>query len=311
MNRPSRFLILFNPAAGTRRSGHIAASVDTCLRQAGLDSRTQQTYAPGEAERIARDAIAANKDEPLCIVACGGDGTVQQVANAIAHSNSENAILGLAPAGRCNDFARALGVKGSPDEVAQVLKTALPRPIDLGRVGDRFFCTVAAIGFDASVSRYVNDMRIPLRGPPAYVYGTLQVLRRYQAPTLRLSGDFGRHEGPVFLAATANTPWYGGSMNIAPDADPFDGQIDICLVTKVSRARVLRLLPRVMAGSHVAFPEVRMLRSRSLSVSEIGPPTNLEVWADGEPLGKLPVEIKSAANAIEILIPDQNPCGSQ
>ena len=304
MGPVSRFVIICNPTAGRRRAVRLAGRVDELLSQAGYECRVQATSARGDAERIAADAIDGDAgDGELCVVACGGDGTVQQIANAVVRAGSGRAVLGLAPAGRCNDFARALGIVVDPDHITCVLTSGRPKPVDLGRAGDRYFCTVAALGFDAAVSSFVNQMGMPLRGTYAYVYGTLRMLLRYRTPALLLKGDFGEYAGPVFFAASANTPWYGGAMQIAPQADAFDGQVDICLVTRIARLRVLRLLPRVMAGNHLGLPEVRMLRTRSLAVEAIDGTEDIEVWADGEPLGKLPITIEAVPGAVDIMLP--------
>jgi len=300
-----RFLIVFNPTAGSGRGARVATAVDKRLRAAAYDSSIVATAGPGDAQRITIDALAAHiGDHSLCVVACGGDGTVQDIANAMAGSENSRGVLGLMPTGRCNDFARSLGIASDPQLATDVLIGGTPRRVDLGRAGGRYFCTVAAIGFDAAVSRFVNEMHMPLRGPLAYVYGTFRTLFRYRTPVLRLRGDFGEYGGPVFIAACANTPTYGGAMKIAPDADVHDGLIDICLVTRIAKRRVLRLLPRVMAGSHPTLPEVQMLRSRSVLVSLQDPSSRIEVWADGEPIGRLPITVESAPEALNVMLPD-------
>ncbi len=296
--------MILNHNAGRRRAARLADDVQQLIREAGGECRTRATSAPGEAERIARDAADNDASrEPLCIVACGGDGTVQEVANGLAKASAEHLSLGVIPAGRCNDFARALGISRRPQLIAQTLIAGKTTPVDLGRAGERYFCTVAAVGFDAAVSRFVNDMRMPLRGTCAYVYGTLRVLPRYRTPQLRLQGDFGEHVGPVFFAATANTPCYGGALKIAPEANAFDGLLDVCLVARISRLRVLQLLPRVLNGNHATLPEVRLLRTRSLSVAPAEDDADVEVWADGEPLGRLPATLTVVPGAIRVMVP--------
>lgn len=304
MNDVASFLILYNPVAGSGRAGRVARDIAALLQRAGRIAHLRETHAPGDAERAARAAVDdLRPGGPLAIVACGGDGTVQEIANAVADAPHDRAVMGLAPAGRCNDFARALGVGMTPESIVDALTASPARPVDLGRIGDRYFCTVAATGFDAAVSRFVNDMRMPLRGPAAYVYGTLRVLLRYRTPVLRLSGDFGRYEGPVFFAASANTALYGGAMRIAPGASAFDGRLDVCLVTRTTRRRVLRMLSRVMSGRHVDLPEVRILRTRRLTVEPVSDADTVEVWADGEPIARPPVTIESVAAAVPILLP--------
>ncbi len=303
-----RFLIIFNPTAGRGRGGRVATAVDRLLRAAACDSRVVSTAGPGDAQRITTDALAADSgDRPLCVVACGGDGTIQDIVNALAAAEESHAVLGLMPVGRCNDFARSLGVPTDPQLATEILTSGRSRRVDLARAGERYFCTVAAIGFDAAVSRFVNEMRMPLRGPLAYVYGTFRTLFRYQTPNLRLQGDFGEYVGPAFIAACANTPSYGGAMSIAPDADVHDGLIDICLVTRIAKRRVLRLLPRVMAGSHGTLPEVRMLRSGLVKIAPEDSSSQIEVWADGEPIGKLPITVESVPNAINVMLPETSP----
>jgi len=282
----------------------IARAVHGILTQAGLPSRLRETSIAGDAELIAADAIADHTGDALCcVVACGGDGTVQEVANALAKCNSDRAVLGLAPAGRCNDFARALGITTRPLDIASALADGVMQPVDLGRIGERYFCTVAAMGFDAAVSRYVDQSKVPIRGTLAYVHGTLRVLRRFETPTLRLSGEFGDYEGPAFLAATANTPWYGGAMKIAPAADAFDGQADICLVTDIARWKVMTLLPQVILGRHADRPEVRMWRTRTLTASPTDGGRDIEIWADGEPVTNLPATVTIEPSAIKVLLP--------
>ncbi len=309
----------------------MAGVIERMLRDRGFECQTRVTSRRGEAESLAMQAIADHRGGgELCVVACGGDGTMQEVANAVAGAHmpapaaaglgmppgagSERVIMGVAPAGRCNDFARGLGITATPAGIVDVLANGAPTPVDLGRVcalpstsatgGGRYFCTVAALGFDAAVSRFVNEMRMPLRGAAAYVYGTLRVLLRYQAPRLHLRGDFGEYEGPVLLAASANTPWYGGAMKIAPAADAFDGRMDVCLVTQTTRRRVLSMLGRVMSGGHVDLPEVRMLRTRCLHAEVVDPGVDVEVWADGEPMTRLPATIESVHGAVHVLLPD-------
>ncbi len=304
MPRPRSFLIIYNPVAGRGRGERMVLELADLLEHRGLPSTTHATTGRGDAERAAASAIAEHRGTgTICVVACGGDGTMQEVANAVARADSDEAVMGVAPAGRCNDFARGLGIGKRPERIGEILTDGVPTPVDLGRVGQRLFCTIAAIGFDAAVSRFVNDMRMPLRGPVAYVYGTLRVLFRYKTPELRLRGDFDDYDGPVFMAASANTPWYGGAMKIAPDASPFDGKLDVCVVTRIKKRRALGMLRTVMGGKHLRLPEVRLLRTRRFTAEVIDRNHRVEVWADGEPIGALPTTVEIAPAAVRIMLP--------
>ena len=176
-------MIIVNPASARGGASRTAAAVSADLRSRGFDGDVKQTARSGDAERITRDACESGTDRPDGIVACGGDGTIQEISHALALVGPELGAacppLGLAPAGRCNDFARALGVKPDPAMIADTLALAEPTPIDLGRVNERYFCTVATLGVDAEVSSYVDSMRVPLTGTVAYLYGAIRVLIRY------------------------------------------------------------------------------------------------------------------------------------
>lgn len=297
-------LIVANPTAGRGRGLRTANVVVADLRARGLDVVIRHTAQRGDAERIAHEACADERGRPDCVVACGGDGTAQEVANALASIRSSLGdgcpVMGLAPAGRCNDFARALGISAEPKAVAEVLACGVASAIDLGRVNDRYFCTVATVGVDAEVTSYVDSMRVPLTGTIAYLYGALCVLARYRPRNLRIAGDFGVIERPLFLASSANTSSYGGAIRIAPGAVPTDGQLDLCIIDQVSRWRALTLLPTVLSGRHRSRPEVQFIQTKRLTIDAT---ESQELWADGERIAHTPVTIEVAPGAVRVMVP--------
>lgn len=304
MNDRRSMLIVVNPISGQGRGLRLAEAVAEILRACHNDVTVRHTSEGDGAESIVRTASLQERDRPDCIVACGGDGTVQQVAHVLASLRDDLGdrcpALGLAPAGRCNDFARALSVQRDPDAIADVLLNGTPVPIDLGRVGDRHFCTVVTVGVDADITDFVDTMRMPLKGTLAYLYGTMRVLTRYRGRSLRIEGDFGVIERTIFVASSANTPSYGGAIKIAPAADPTDGKLDLCVINQVSMARMATLLPRVLLGRHAAQPEVEFHKTERLTIEA---PERVELWADGERVGCTPVTIQSAPGAVRVLLP--------
>ncbi len=304
--KPRRYIIICNPTAGKGKALRKAERIRDLLVSHKLDARIKPTQAHGDAERLVNESVAdASPDDPIGVVACGGDGTIQQAANAIMTTGPDRAVLALAPSGRCNDFARALGIARPFASIADALIHGEPRSVDLGRLNDRYFCSIAAVGFDAVVTRYVNDMTMPLRGTLSYIYGALRVLMTYRTPTLHVTGDFGEYTGPVFMLSTANTPCYGGALRIAPDADPADGIFDICLVSAIAKFKVVALIPRVLSAAHTNLPQVQMHRTTSLKVTgvQIDDPIAEEVWADGEYIGRLPATIDIVPDALRVIQP--------
>lgn len=309
MTELRRFLLIVNPAARKGRGRAMADAVAADLHRHGHDVTVEATAAAGDARQIAADA-ARNGNAPDCIVACGGDGTLQEVAGALAEARRDRGdacpLLGLAPAGRCNDFGKALGIRARPDAISSCLREGSPGDIDLGRIGDRYFCTVATVGIDAEISRFVHEMKMPLQGTPAYLYGAIRVLMRYRPRVLRLEGDFGVIEQAVFVASTANTSTYGGSIRIAPAASPCDGKLNVCVIDSLPRWRALMIIPVVLLGRHTTHPCVRFVETRRLSI-QCDPP--VELWADGEPVGHAPTTIEVVPSAVRILLPTGSPLG--
>lgn len=298
-------LIIANPISGRGRVSRTSATVTELLRSQGVEVEVRHTAASGDAERIAREAMASGTRPLQCVVACGGDGTVQEIANALADARPSLGdscpALGLAPAGRCNDFARAFRISTDPAAIADVLLNGRALPTDLGRVNGRYFCTVATAGVDADVSSFVDTMRMPLRGTLAYLYGAIRVLIRYRPYDMTITGDFGVIEGPMLLASTANTSCYGGAIRIAPDADPTDGFLDLCVIDRVTRLRAITLMPTLLAGRHGRCPAVHFLRTQHLTIESRRP---LELWADGEHIAKTPATIEVVPAAVRVLQPE-------
>lgn len=256
------------------------------------------------AEGVTRERVLDHAGRLGCVAACGGDGTVQQVARTLAgfrqQLGEETPTLGLIPAGRCNDLARALSLNRRVEEAARIIVQGRAAALDLGRVNDRTFCTVATMGFDAAVSRFVDQMRMPLTGTPAYLYGALRVLAGFRAPEVVLEGDFGRRAGRFFMISTANTSTYGGAIPIAPHADPTDGLLDVCIIEDDGKARTVQTLVRVIRGRHEGRRGVSLLRTRTLRIEC---DASNELWADGEWVARSPALLEACPGEIRIMLP--------
>lgn len=243
----------------------------------------------GNAEETFEKVVAWAAEGLPGVFVCGGDGTVHAAVNGLVGSTT---TLGVLPAGRGNDFARALGLYGSPEWVAERLALRLkepPRRVDLGRVGSRYFCTVATFGLDSEVSRRVRESASVTPRSATYLVTAVRELFRYRSRHVRLRGDFGVLERDVLLCATANTPTYGGWYRIAPNARLDDGLFHICLVRDISRFRALALIPRAMRGTHVSHFAVDTYVTSFLELETEEP---FPVYADGEFLAQTPCRVE-------------------
>lgn len=285
--------ILVNPVAGGGRAVRMVRTAVESLRARGVTARVVEIPAPGEATALAAGWV--RRGAPV-VAAAGGDGTMHEVAQALVGTQ---AALALLPFGRGNDLAAALGV---PTTVAGAVKVALDgqrRRIDVARVGGRVACTVVSTGFDAGVANRCRTGWWRRLGRLAYPVAAVTSLARLRPTPMVVEGDFGRREGAYLLVAISNTGVYGGGIRIAPGSAPDDGLLDCCLARHMSRPRLLLLLLAAYRGRHVGFPEVEVVRSRSVRVAADG----LPAIADGESVGHTPLECHIEPGALQVLVP--------
>ena len=200
-----RMLLMVNPVAGGGRALRAAERARTILA-ASRPVTMEPTRGAGHAAELAARARQAGDG---CVVVCGGDGTINEAAGALAGSA---VALGILPFGRGNDLARALRIPRRLDQAIGVIANGVTRRIDLGRVNGRVFCTVAAAGFDAEVAHRVRTGIWHHAGRFGYAWGVVRSLAALQAREVRLEGDFGTRSGRYLLAAVSNT---GSSVNLS------------------------------------------------------------------------------------------------
>lgn len=292
-------VVIVNPVAGSGRAVRAAARLRDAAVAAGAEMRV--SAARGDVERLASEAAASGAER---IVAVGGEGTVQEVANGLA--DAPRAVVGIVPGGNGNDLARALGLPREPLAALAVALHGAPRAIDLGlartAVGARRFVAAGGTGFDAGVATRMAGLRAWWqRGQPGYLLTTLDELRRHRNAAVRmtLDGDGVGIDGPILFAAFANGAYYGGGMQIAPAARLDDGLLDLCLVGDLTRLEALRQLPGLYRGAHVTHPAVTMRRFRSLAIEGDAAPVHL----DGEPWGRLPLHVEVLPGALRVAMP--------
>ena len=294
------FTFLVNPASGGGAAPEAVVPVARLLRDAGAE--VEVTYSPGPHAMRSLAAKAVVRGD--VVVSVGGDGMLSSLAGEVGELGG---TLGIVPAGRGNDFARMLGLPGTPSGLAEVLLTGAPRTVDLLCVGDRLVVGSVYAGVDARAAAIVDRAtRVPrvLQYPLAAV----RALATYTPARYRLDLDGAVREHVAATVVVANSAYYGKGMRIAPDADVDDGLLDVVVIEAASRVALVRALPSVYDGSHVLRPEVTVLRGRRVEVSATGRDP-VPVGADGEPLGALPalrdapLVVEVRPGALSVLVP--------
>ena len=255
----------------------------------------------------ARGRLAAEVAGLAAVVVVGGDGLVHAAVEAVAGTGT---ALGIVPAGTGNDIARGLDLAlGDPALAVQRVSAALReervRAVDAVRVrtgaGDGWFASILASGVDALINERANAWRWP-SGPSRYTLAAITELARVRSVGLRvvLDGERGL-DVDALLVAVANTRSYGGGLQMAPDADPADGLLDVVVVDRLPALRALTVFPRVRKGGHLSHPAVHVHRARTVRLELREGSASPRPHADGEPTGPLPVTCEVVPGALHVL----------
>jgi len=294
----SRALVVVNPAAGGGRTGRLWPTLRDDLQRAGLSFECVETAARGDAVRLARAAAVAGVE---LIVAVGGDGTLNEVVSGVAGGDGPLPRVGAILTGRGRDAARNVGLAADPRVAARRLVDGEDVTLDLLRVewpdgACRWAVNAAGAGFDATVAARAS--RGGGRGTLPYVMAVLGALAAHAPVEATLDADGERvWSGPLTAAVVANGAYFGGGMKIAPAADPGDGRLDLVVLGALGRLELLRWLPSVYRGGHLANPKIVARAARRVTLAAARP---LPVHVDGEPAPPTPVTFRVSAGALRL-----------
>lgn len=245
------------------------------------------------------------------IVAAGGDGTLLDVMNR--HPDVPVAIL---PLGTENLCARYLGIPRDGRMVADIVAQAHTTRFDVGRLGRQRFMVMASVGFDASVIHDVHASRTGHIRRSSYIRPIVQALRTFRFPELRVTVD--GHSPPTLgrMVVVANLPSYALGLQVASNALPDDGQLDVRVLQRGSVLQMFRYLGLVSTRRHDFADDVVALKGRRIRIDSDEP---VPVQIDGDPAGFTPCEICIEENAGELFVPMKfssspaatNPCQTE
>lgn len=278
-----RAKVILNPVAGRGYGAKVEPTVRHLLEAHGIRFDLVQTNRPGHASELAQEAVRDGYDT---VVAVGGDGTTNEVVNGLmaAADGEVTRPLGIIPVGSGSDFSFAVNVPADLEGACRHLANGASRVVDVGRVTvpgqpPRYFDNTVGIGFDAIVTLEALKVK-RLRGLALYLPVVLKTVFLYdKAPWIDVEFDDQHIRLPAMMIVIANGPREGGSFQVAPDARPDDGILDLCITHEVSRLGMLGLIPHFMKGSHVHRSPVTMARARRVSIASA---SKLIVHMDGE-----------------------------
>ena len=296
----TRALIVFNPSAGQATSLEQALYAATDVWRAhGWHVHLEPTTCAGDGIRIAREAAEQGYD---VVVAAGGDGTVNEVVNGLAGTDTAMAAL---PVGTVNVWVRELGMPLNPRAAAESILLAQRQHVDLGRAGERYFLLMAGVGFDAAVTAEVRSEEKRRLGVFAYAWRALSIALRFRGTRVNITIDGKLRRARVLMVVLGNSQLYGGFVKLTARASINDGLIDVCIIkgTRLLHSAPLRILS-ILTRRYNRDPEVEYHRARTVHVeSQLA----LPVQVDGDHIGHTPMTFEAVPNALYVLLPADLP----
>jgi len=294
-----------NPVAGAGKTAKKWPQIMNLLKSIGLRFEHDLTEAPGHAIELAKSA--AKKGYEL-VVSVGGDGTLNEIVNGLYDAGCiKDVMLGIIGTGTGSDYIRTIGIPRQHKEACQRLLNPRKLVVDLGVVEygsndpmvKRLFVNFAGLGFDAEVVKATTQRFKALGSIPSYLMGLLTTFLFYKNKEVSLKLDGKAEDRKICTILMSNGKYGGGSMLVAPHADPTDGLLDVLIIDDLTKPDLLWSLPRIYRGTHLTHPKVTMKRAREI---EIRPKQQMSLQADGELLGEAPAYFHVLPAALNVVI---------
>lgn len=293
-----RYYVIYNPSSGKELAAYkVFGAAETVMSFEDVEFLFYATKKKGDGEKA---AIRACQQACNMIIACGGDGTINEVVNGMMRSTSRPK-LAIMPAGTVNDFAEQLNLPKSQDNFASLIMQNNFRAIDIGEINDGYFVNVVGGGAFITIPHKVTIDAKTILGKYAYycqaavqVPGELEVCENIN---YIIDGKEFNYRTLLFLVI--NSAGAGGFKYLCPKAKLDDGLLDVVIFEKTNNADLFQIFTKVFNGQHINHPKVHYFQVENIKIIPEG---ELLIDVDGDPGGYAPAEISSAHKAIDILV---------
>ena len=299
-----RYIFIMNPKAGV-------GGTEEKIRQAisALPEKESCiiyiTQGPQDATRYIRQWCQDHPGEAVRFIACGGDGTINEVFNGAV--GFENVSVSCYPCGSGNDFVKVFGAERFMD--IEKLIHAPTQKLDLIKAGDRYSVNVLNFGFDTTVAITINKERAKTGhgSKNAYTKGVITALIKSMKNncTVTVDGEVLNPDGKALLCTLANGQYVGGSFRCAPRADTGDGLIDVCLLKPISRIRFVQILGPYTNGQHLDDPKMQdIVTYRRGKTIHVKAPEGFAYSLDGEIVYENDFTVEVVPHALDLAVPE-------
>lgn len=312
-----KIYFIINPNAKNGSCREIWRNIEIELENLDIGYLAFFTEYPGHAQELAESLACKAEGFPAVIAAVGGDGTLHEVVNGAV--SYPNITVGFIPGGSGNDFSRGFFI---PRKSADALRLIIDKrngnteEIDIGKIHhdelqETYFMNNMGVGFDAAVAKDSNESRVKALlnrvslGRLVYVYILVKKLLTFRTVPMEVTIDGKVYSySNAWFVTVSNQPYYGGGMKIAPAALPDDGILNITVVHRISRLKLLLVFISVFWGKHTRFQEVEQFTGKSITIESTA---RVLAHADGEAIGHTPLKVQACPKALNIISGTSNP----
>lgn len=243
-----KYVFIINRASGKTNYDTLIQKIERYME--GKEYKIVETKCPLDATKI---ASKYKNDRDTIIYACGGDGTLNEVASGVAGGKCK---LALIPTGSGNDFYKSLKAYNKKEST-----------IDLGKINDKYFINIASVGFDANVCKYANDIKLSGKHKKSsYIRGVLKALFNYHNRDYEIEIDNKKYNGKKTLIAICNGRYYGGGFKIAPLASFDDDHFDVYLAKDMNPFKLIFMLTKLLRGKHEQSSLVKKIKATKVYI---------------------------------------------
>lgn len=279
-----KVLFIINPISGTVSKAKIPAKIEDRLDKSLFEYAIAETEYAGHASKIAKEAVEQGYD---IVVAIGGDGTVNEIARSLIHTNT---ALGIIPCGSGNGLARHLMIPMDANKAIDIINRNEIHALDYGLInGIPFFCT-CGMGFDAFISRKFAESN--KRGKLTYIENVLKEGLRYKPETYEIEDETGTKRYEAYLVSAANASQYGNNVYIAPQASMSDGYLDVIIMEPFDVIEAPQISIDMLNKTLNKYSKIKTFKSKHIHVRRKNPGL---IHYDGDPIitdAEVDIELK-------------------
>ncbi len=287
--------IIINPTAGKMQINRFISQSQSYLERLKIDFKYSLTKSPGDGTKL---AIKAVKEKYDIVIAVGGDGTINEVLNGIA--DSPDTVLGIIPFGTVNIMALEFHIPLNPLRALSLIQDGIIKKIDIGKVNEKYFSSLAGCGFDSYAIYRVNLKLKKYLGVLAYIFSGIYSAFKYKPKRIMINIDNNRINEIGYFVVIENAGSYGGRYKIVPYADYNDGLLDVCVFKKCGFMNIFRYFFGIAVEKHMRYPDVRYYQCNNI---ELNSDENVLLHVDGELVGSLPASISVEKEKLRLLCP--------